>query len=117
MRGRRTGNDGAMSAPGGGLLGGSGADGGFVPDGQERDPGASGLGNRRRDRNRTSGGASTDEPGSADLERLAPLPDAPALYELGQKYHQGVITFQIELASDAPAAMAVDESGGEDFDS
>lgn len=116
MRGRRTPGD-QVAAPGGGLLGGAGSDGGYVPDGQETDPGATGLGNRRRDRNRTSSGSKAEDPGSADLEKLAPLPDAPALYELGQKYHQGVITFQIELASGAPAAMQADEGNGEDFDS
>lgn len=113
MRGRRTGGD-QVRTGGGGLLGGAGADGGFVPEGQDRGDQPAGLGARRRDRSRSSG-ESADAAAIADIEKLAPLPESPALYVEGQKFHEAVITFQIELLGGAPAAPAMGD--GEDLTS
>ncbi|MGA0174435.1 MAG: hypothetical protein ACO3NL_12435, partial [Phycisphaerales bacterium] len=100
---------------GGGLLGGAGADGGYVPDDQDRDDAPSGLSTRRRDRGRSSGDAPQDAAAIADLEKLAPLPETPALYADGQKFHEAVITFQIELIGGAAEAPATGDE--EDFTS
>jgi hypothetical protein len=113
MRGRRTGGE-QVRTGGGGLLGGAGADGGFVPEGQDGGDVPSGLGTRRRDRSRSTG-ETTDAAVIADLEKLAPLPETPSLYVEGQKFHEAVITFQIELLGGGPEAPAMGD--GEDFTS
>jgi len=111
MRGRRTGGEKVRAGGAGFALGGAGAGGGFVPDGQGGAAGVDGgLGDRRRDRG--GGGRRETEAVDADLEKLAPIPTPPSLYAEGEKFHRGVITFEIELVD--PAAAGV---GGEGMDS
>ncbi|MGA1017866.1 MAG: hypothetical protein ACO3YY_07785, partial [Phycisphaerales bacterium] len=110
MQGRRTGGEKVRAGSAGFALGGAGAGGGFVPDGQGFDALDAGTDDRRRDR----GGAGRREPKAvdADLEKLAPIPGAPSLYAAGQKFHRGVITFEVELVEAQAPGLA-----GEDMDS
>ena len=110
MQGRRTGGEKVRAGSAGFALGGAGAGGGFVPDGQGSDALDAGTDDRRRDR----GGAGRREPKAvdADLEKLAPIPGAPSLYAAGQKFHRGVITFEVELVEAQAPGLA-----GEDMDS
>ncbi|MHC4832735.1 MAG: pilus assembly protein PilM [Planctomycetota bacterium] len=109
MRGRRTGGEKVRAGGAGFAIGGAGAGGGFVPDGQGGEDLGAGLGDRRRDR----GGSRREAPAvNADLEKLAPIPVAPSLYAEGQKFHRGVITFEVELVEAETPGLA-----GEGMDS
>jgi len=108
MRGRRTGGEKVRAGGAGFAIGGVGAGGGFVPDGQGGD--AVGLGDRRRDRG--GGDRREAEEVDTDLEKLAPIPVAPSLYAAGQRFHRGVVTFEVELVEAETPGLA-----GEDMDS
>ena len=101
MKGRRTGG-GQVKAGGSGMLGGAGSDGGFVPDQDGRDV-PTGPTTRRGGRSRGGGGTPEGEAAKVDLDKLAPIPGMPSLYADGQKFHQGVITFTVELIGGVPS--------------
>ncbi len=103
LPGRREKPTGRRAPPGAGIGVGTGI--GNQPSGTSP-PGAGPGGSRSSNRDgQRSGNRGQDSGGSADLNRLAPLPDRPSLYPADSTYFLVPVTFQIELITrpDAPA--------------
>ena len=84
-----------MGSSGGSFVGGSGGNsGGFGRDGGSGDGGFNGAGNRR------PGGKVEDDVDLVDLDQDAAIPGEPSLYDAGDVFHIGRVTFRIKLNSD-----------------
>jgi type IV pilus assembly protein PilM len=83
-----------MGSSGGSFVGGSGGSGGFGGDGGSSDNGFTGGSNRR------PGGKVEDEVDFVDLDQDAAIPGEPSLYDAGDVFHVGRVTFRIKLNSD-----------------
>jgi type IV pilus assembly protein PilM len=102
LSGKRTaGQGGTLNRPGGRLGGTGGAGGGFNAPGGDDAPAAG-------DTKFTRGRADAEAAPPADLEKLAPLPARPSLYEPGSTVYVGKITFEVVLAGEVAAAAPAD---------
>ncbi|MCZ6835229.1 MAG: type IV pilus assembly protein PilM [Planctomycetota bacterium] len=106
--GRTTRGDGPLRSAPGANLGGPSAIGsgrtstGRPPDAPPVDTGTNTNPGGSRGGNRGNRGGSTDEApnpflGNEELNKLAPLPTRPRLYEPGDKKYRAVITFEVEV--------------------
>ncbi len=113
MPGRRKRPTGQRSAPGANV-GGLGSSSGNTPPGGTNPPGTDPDGGRYQGRGgQRSGNLGQDTGRSADLNRLAPLPDRPSLYPADSRYFLVPVTFEIELLTrpDAPAPEQTADGG------
>ncbi len=104
MPGRRE-RSGQRQAPPGAGLGGVGTGFGSPPPAPSNPPGGMGAGDLGRRTGQTPGDGRSNDRRSADLDKLAPLPDRPSLYPADSTYFLVPVTFEIELITrpDAPA--------------
>ena len=84
-----------MGSSGGSFAGGGGASGGFG-SGSSDDRGFSGNGSG----NSRPGGKVEDDVDLVNLEQDAAIPGEPSLYDVGDTFHQGRVTFRIKLNAD-----------------
>jgi len=102
LSGKRTaGQGGTLNRPGGRLGGTGGAGGGFNAPGGNDAPAAG-------DNSFKRGAADAEAAPPADLEKLAPLPARPSVYEPGSTVYMGKITFEVVLAGEVAAAAPAD---------
>jgi hypothetical protein len=83
-----------MGSSGGSFVGGSARGGGFGGDGGSSDNGFT-VGSNRR-----PGGKIEDEVDFVNLDQDAAIPGEPSLYDAGDVFHIGRVTFRIKLNSD-----------------
>ncbi len=113
--GRRKKGGGKRPAPGSGIGGmGSGAGPGSAAGRGSSAPRSGGFGGSTR---RSGGGAAAGTV-HADLDKLGPVPDRPAVYPPGSRYYLVPITFEVELLDraaqeqiDATASAGSDGEG------
>ncbi|MDA1027333.1 MAG: hypothetical protein O3A19_13020, partial [Planctomycetota bacterium] len=84
-----------MGSSGGSFVGGGGsASGGFGQDNSSSDHGFTSSGSRR------PGGKVEDDVDFVNLEQDAAIPGEPSLYDAGDVFHIGRVTFRIKLNAD-----------------
>ncbi len=111
LPGRRDKPTGRRAPPGAGIGPGTGP--GNTPPAGTNPPGTGPGGSRYRDGGgQRSGNLGQDTGGSADLNRLAPLPDRPSLYPADSMYFLVPVTFEIELIT-RPDAPAPEQTAGD----
>ncbi len=106
LTGRRRPTGETLSRPGG-LLGGTGMNGGFSAGGTSGSPygEAAGGGNNPFQRQTASGESGP----KIDLDKLAPIPGRPGIYPPDSTVHVGKVTFTVKFKDPVPGAAPVEE--------